>query len=80
MVSAIGKPLFLDRSYFNTNAIVIDVGITSVDGTITGDVDFENVKDHVKAISPVPGGVGPMTVINLMMNTLRAYWILNELN
>ena len=53
-------------------AVVIDVGINRVDGKLCGDVDFENVKDKVSAITPVPGGVGPMTIAMLMQNTLTA--------
>lgn len=73
VVAAIGQPLLLDRSYFNQDAIVIDVGITSVNGKTTGDVNFEDVFGHVKAISPVPFGVGPMTVVNLILNTLKGF-------
>lgn len=77
VVSAMGAPGLLDRTYFNKDAIVIDVGITSVDGAIKGDVNHDDVFGHVRALSPVPGGVGPMTVMNLMLNTLKAYenWV-----
>lgn len=73
VVSAMGMPGLLDRTYFKEDAIVIDVGITSVDGAIQGDVNYNDVFGHVRALSPVPGGVGPMTVMNLMLNTLKAY-------
>lgn len=73
VVSAMGMPGLLDRTYFKEDAIVIDVGITSVDGVIQGDVNYNDVFGHVRALSPVPGGVGPMTVMNLMLNTLKAY-------
>lgn len=73
VVSAMGTPGLLDRTYFNKDAIVIDVGITSVDGMIKGDVNYDDVFGHVCALSPVPGGVGPMTVMNLMLNTLKAF-------
>ena len=53
-------------------AVVIDVGINRVNGKITGDVDFENVKEVAGFITPVPGGVGPMTIAMLMDNTLKA--------
>ena len=53
-------------------AVVIDVGMNRVDGKLYGDVDFENVKDKASAITPVPGGVGPMTISMLMQNTLTA--------
>ena len=54
-------------------SFVIDVGSTFVDGIGRGDADFENLRDHVAAISPVPGGVGPMTVATLIENTWIAY-------
>lgn len=73
VVSAMGVPNLLNRTYFSKDAIVIDVGITSVDGAIKGDVNHDDVFGHVRALSPVPGGVGPMTVMNLMLNTLKAY-------
>ena len=72
IVSATGQPGLFDKSYFNKDAIVIDVGITSVEGNVKGDVNFDDVFGHVYALTPVPGGVGPMTVVNLMLNTLRA--------
>ncbi|NPB08167.1 MAG: bifunctional methylenetetrahydrofolate dehydrogenase/methenyltetrahydrofolate cyclohydrolase, partial [Aquificae bacterium] len=52
---------------------VIDVGISKVNGKIVGDVDFGRVKEKASAITPVPGGVGPMTVTALLLNTLKAY-------
>ncbi len=55
------------------NATIIDVGISRINGKIYGDVDFEDVKDKVNAITPVPGGVGPMTVASLLENTLLAF-------
>lgn len=76
VVSAMGAPGLLDRTYFNKNAVVIDVGITSIGNTIAGDVNYGDVFGHVRALSPVPGGVGPMTVMNLMLNTLRAFELL----
>lgn len=76
VVSAMGNPKFLTKEYFNSSAIVIDVGINRVeqDGKykLLGDVDFENVKNHVSYITPVPGGVGPMTVAYLLVNTYAA--------
>jgi methylenetetrahydrofolate dehydrogenase (NADP+)/methenyltetrahydrofolate cyclohydrolase len=53
-------------------AVVIDVGINQLDGKLVGDVDFEAVKEIAGAITPVPGGVGPMTIATLMQNTFRA--------
>lgn len=77
IVSAVGRPKFLNRDYFNKNAIVIDVGISRVEYKdkceIVGDVDFNDVVDHVSYISPVPGGVGPMTIAYLLANCVRAY-------
>ena len=55
------------------NAIIIDVGINRVDGKITGDVDFDDVIDKVSMITPVPGGVGPMTIAMLLKNTVNMY-------
>ena len=74
VVSAIGSPLFLNANYFNPNSIVIDVGITRLPNSnkIVGDVDFQNIWNKVKYISPVPGGVGPMTVACLLENTMKA--------
>jgi len=55
------------------DAIVIDVGINKVGDRIVGDVDFDNVKEKVRAITPVPGGVGPMTIACLLKNTLECF-------
>lgn len=76
IVSAVGSPRFLTKDYFKDGAIVIDVGITRVggadDSALFGDVDFENVLPKVSHITPVPGGVGPMTITFLLSNTIRA--------
>ena len=73
IVCAIGKPKFFNREYVGEGAVVIDVGIhRQEDGTLCGDVDFEDVKDIVSAITPVPGGVGAMTVAMLMVNCVQA--------
>ena len=62
------------RNWVKEGAVVIDVGINRLeDGTLAGDVDFDEVKDIASAISPVPGGVGPMTIAVLLENTLIAY-------
>ena len=53
-------------------AVVIDVGMNRVDGKLTGDVEFESARDRARLITPVPGGVGPMTIAMLMRNTLEA--------
>lgn len=69
LVSAIGKPKFITADMVKEDAVVIDIGINrTAEGKICGDVDFENVKDKVSFITPVPGGVGPMTITMLMYN------------
>lgn len=69
LVSGIGKPHFVTQDMVSQNTVVIDVGISRVDGKIVGDVDFENVKAKASFLTPVPGGVGPMTIACLMENT-----------
>lgn len=72
LVVAAGIPNLIQKDHVQKDCIVIDVGITrTIDGRIVGDVDFEDVAPYVKAITPVPGGVGPMTVAMLMENTLK---------
>ena len=73
LVVAIGKKHFITRDMVKRGAIVIDVGINRVDGKLYGDVDYDNVYPKVKKITPVPGGVGPMTVVMLMKNVIEAY-------
>lgn len=73
LISAIGKANFVTADMIKENAVVIDVGINRLDnGKITGDVDFENVKEKASYITPVPGGVGPMTIAMLMNNVIKA--------
>jgi methylenetetrahydrofolate dehydrogenase (NADP+)/methenyltetrahydrofolate cyclohydrolase len=73
LVVATGKPKMIDASMVKAGAIVIDVGINrGADGKLCGDVDFESVKTVAGAITPVPGGVGPMTIAMLLVNTLEA--------
>lgn len=79
LVAAIGSPEYVTADMVKEGAVVIDVGINRVEDDrkkrgyrLVGDVDFEGVKDKVSAITPVPGGVGPMTVISLIQNTFRA--------
>jgi methylenetetrahydrofolate dehydrogenase (NADP+) / methenyltetrahydrofolate cyclohydrolase len=72
VVAAIGKPRFVTASMVKRGAVVIDVGINRVDGKLAGDVDFEKVRDVASWITPVPGGVGPMTIAMLMRNTVTA--------
>jgi methylenetetrahydrofolate dehydrogenase (NADP+)/methenyltetrahydrofolate cyclohydrolase len=79
LIAAIGRPKAITKEMVKPGAVVIDVGINRIEdatskiGTrLVGDVDFENVKEIASAITPVPGGVGPMTIAMLMMNTLKA--------
>ena len=74
LIAAVGKPKLITADCIKPGAIVIDVGINRLaDGSLSGDVDFEACKDIASFISPVPGGVGPMTVTMLMQNTLDCY-------
>jgi len=72
LVAAIGKPFYITADHVKSGAIVIDVGINRLDEKLVGDVDFEGVEPIASAITPVPGGVGLMTRVGLLMNTLRA--------
>ncbi len=72
LVSAIGRPRTIRREMVKPGAVVIDVGISRVAGRIVGDVDFEAVRDIAGAITPMPGGTGPMTIAMLLENTLAA--------
>ena len=73
LISAIGKANFVTTDMVKRDAVVIDVGINRLEnGKITGDVDFKNVKENVSYITPVPGGVGPMTIAMLMNNVIKA--------
>jgi methylenetetrahydrofolate dehydrogenase (NADP+)/methenyltetrahydrofolate cyclohydrolase len=72
LVAAIGKARFVTAEMIKPGAIVIDVGINRVDGKLTGDVDFAAAKEVAGWITPVPGGVGPMTIAMLMKNTVTA--------
>jgi methylenetetrahydrofolate dehydrogenase (NADP+) / methenyltetrahydrofolate cyclohydrolase len=73
LVVAVGKPHIINASMVKAGATVIDVGINRMpDGKLTGDVDFESVKEKAGHITPVPGGVGPMTITMLLGNTIEA--------
>lgn len=72
LVAALGKPAFLDGSYIKEGAAVVDVGINRTENGLVGDVDFESAASKAAYITPVPGGVGLMTVIMLMENTVEA--------
>jgi methylenetetrahydrofolate dehydrogenase (NADP+)/methenyltetrahydrofolate cyclohydrolase len=71
--AAIGQPNFVTADMVKEGAVVVDVGINRTDEGLAGDCDFEGLKDKVHAITPVPGGVGPMTIAQLMVNTLEAF-------
>ncbi|MDD6178035.1 MAG: bifunctional methylenetetrahydrofolate dehydrogenase/methenyltetrahydrofolate cyclohydrolase FolD [Succinivibrionaceae bacterium] len=74
LVVAVGKPNFIPGEWIKEGAIVIDVGINRLEnGKLCGDVDFETAKERASFITPVPGGVGPMTVASLMQNTYESY-------
>ncbi|MBO8143915.1 MAG: bifunctional methylenetetrahydrofolate dehydrogenase/methenyltetrahydrofolate cyclohydrolase FolD [Thermodesulfobacterium sp.] len=85
LIVAVGKPKFVTADMVKDGAVVIDVGVNRIGTTpegkaiLCGDVDFENVKEKAKAITPVPGGVGPMTITMLMKNTLEAAKMWNGL-
>jgi methylenetetrahydrofolate dehydrogenase (NADP+)/methenyltetrahydrofolate cyclohydrolase len=73
VVAAMGKPRFVQGDWIKSGAIVIDVGINrGDDGKLVGDVDFDAARETAAWITPVPGGVGPMTIATLLANTLRA--------
>lgn len=83
LVAAVGKPHFIQADWVKQDAIIIDVGINRIDSPtqekkskLVGDVDFENVQHKTHAITPVPGGVGPMTIACLLQNTLKAALLL----
>lgn len=79
MVAAVGIPKFVTADMVKPGAVVIDVGMDrDENGKLCGDVDFQNVELVASAITPVPGGVGPMTIAMLMKNTIRAAKLQNE--
>jgi methylenetetrahydrofolate dehydrogenase (NADP+) / methenyltetrahydrofolate cyclohydrolase len=73
LISAVGKPLFVKADMIKSDAVVIDIGITKEDEKICGDVDFDEVAKKASFITPVPGGVGPMTIAMLFKGTLEIY-------
>ena len=80
LIAAVGRRKFITADMVKEGSVVIDVGINrDENGKLCGDVDFENVKDKCSAITPVPGGCGPMTIAVLMENTLTAYLRQNEI-
>lgn len=72
LVAAVGIPNYVTPDMVKEGAVVIDVGINRIEGRLVGDVDFERVKDKTSLITPVPGGVGPMTITMLMYNTIES--------
>jgi len=79
VVAALGKPGFVKGEWIKDGAIVIDVGINQVDGKIVGDVEFSSAQQKASYITPVPGGVGPVTSVMLMNNAVKAFKIQNSL-
>ena len=73
IIAAVGKPKLVKADWVKSQAIVIDVGINKTDAGIVGDVDFDEVSKNVRAITPVPGGVGPMTIACLLHNTVECF-------
>tara|TARA_Y100001958_G_scaffold24058_1_gene15009 strand:- start:122 stop:964 length:843 start_codon:yes stop_codon:yes gene_type:complete len=73
LIAAAGVPNLVKKDWIKKNVIVIDVGINKVEEKIVGDVKFDELKDKAKAITPVPGGVGPMTIACLLKNTLECF-------
>lgn len=75
LIAAVGKAKMINREYVKEGVVVLDVGINRDENNkLCGDVDFEDVKDLVSAITPVPGGIGPMTITMLLQNTLEAFY------
>lgn len=72
LITAVGKPKFITSNMVKEGVTIIDVGISRVDGKVVGDVDFQNVKDLCYAITPVPGGVGPMTIVSVINNLIES--------
>lgn len=73
LIAAIGRERFITADMVKNGAVVVDVGINRAeDGKLYGDVDFENIKEKAAYITPVPGGVGPMTIAMLLKNTVEA--------
>ena len=73
LITAVGKPGFIKKEMIKEEAVIIDIGITKQNNKVYGDVDFDDVKEKVSYITPVPGGVGPMTIAMALKNTLEIY-------
>ena len=78
LIAAVGRPKMVTADMVKEGATVIDVGVNRVEGKLIGDVDYENVKDKAAHITPVPGGVGPMTIASLLENTLECFETLEK--
>jgi len=72
LIAAVGRPKLVTEDMVKPGAVVIDVGINRVDDRLIGDVDYEALLDVASAITPVPGGIGPLTIVMLLRNTLTA--------
>ncbi len=79
VIAALGKPGFVKGEWIKSGAIVVDVGINQVDGKLVGDVDFPSAQEKASYITPVPGGVGPVTAVMLMNNAVKAFKIQNQI-
>ena len=79
VVAACGCPKMVKASWIKEGAVLIDVGINRIDGKLCGDIDFDDVKHKAAYVTPVPGGVGPMTVAMLLENTFEAFLKQNNL-
>jgi len=73
LIAAIGQPHFIKNSFVKKGAVVVDVGMNRLKDKIVGDVDFDTVQEKVSYITPVPGGIGPMTIAMLLKNTYKAF-------
>jgi methylenetetrahydrofolate dehydrogenase (NADP+)/methenyltetrahydrofolate cyclohydrolase len=78
LVVAIGKPCWVKKEHVTPGVVVVDVGIHNQNGKIVGDVDFQEIREVASFITPVPGGVGPMTVASLLENTFQAFQVLSR--
>ncbi len=78
LVVAVGKEKLITSNHVKDGAIVIDVGINRTEKGLCGDCDFDNILNKCKAITPVPGGVGPLTVVYLLNNIVKAYKLQNK--
>lgn len=79
IIIGVGKPNFLTKDMIKKGSIIIDVGINRSNGKICGDANFENIKNKAKYITPVPNGIGPMTVYEVLENTLECYKLQNNI-